>query len=269
MTTPDLPQRLQAIGWTRPIYTQGALPDDAAVLAIVGARAASSAGMERAHRIARHCAARGIHIVSGGALGIDGAAHRGALAGGGRTTVVLGNGVDVAYPQRHAGLFRDVVAHGGTLAGLWPDGMQPRRGTFRERNALIAALADAVIVVEADVASGSLITARAARGLGRVVAAWPGSPGCERLLADGAAIVESELDAERALAEPRYRDAPAPSLDPIDPIRAQIRAAIAAGASGVDAIVQRTGLTVRAVLRALPLLDPPAPSSSERERQAQ
>ncbi len=234
------------------MYLRGAALGDEPAVAIVGARAATVVGMERAHRIARHLAGRGIHVVSGGALGIDGAAHRGALAAGGRTTVVLGSGVDVAYPRRHAPLFREVLARGGRLVGLWPDGMQPRRGTFRQRNPLIAALADAVIVVEADVASGSLSTARAARDLGRVVAAWPGSRGCERLLATGAAIVEGEADAERVLDQPRHREAAVVA----DPIAAAVRDAIAAGAAGLDAIVRHTGLTARAVLRALPMLDP-------------
>ncbi|HSK00838.1 MAG TPA: DNA-processing protein DprA [Kofleriaceae bacterium] len=247
----SLPERLQAVGWRQQVYLRGApLPEGPAV-AIVGARAASGTGMQRAHRIARHLAASGVHVVSGGALGIDGAAHRGALAAGGRTTVVLGGGVDVAYPRRHAPLFREVLERGGSLVGLWPDGMQPRRGTFRQRNPLIAALADAVIVVEADVASGSLSTARAARKLGRVVAAWPGSRGCERLLAAGAAIVEGEADAERVLGQPRY---PEPVIAD-DPDAAAVQAAIAAGATGIDAIVRHTGLTPRAVLRALPRLD--------------
>lgn len=264
VTNPDsLPSRLQAVGWKHPVYARGASFDDGPAVAIVGARAASGLGMERAHRLARHLAGRGIHVVSGGALGIDGAAHRGALAAGGRTTVVLGGGVDVAYPPRHASLFREVLARGGSLVGLWPDGMQPRRGTFLQRNPLIAALADAVIVVEANVASGSLSTARAAQQLGRVVAAWPGSRGCERLLAAGAAIVEDEADAERVLGAPRYR-VPVILEDP-DAVR--IRDAIAAGAIGIDAIVAHTGLSTRAVLRALPRLDQTqAPSDSGRAR---
>ena len=247
----SLPMRLQAVGWRQLVYLRGAALAEAPAVAIVGSRAASGVGMDRAHRIARHLAARGVHVVSGGALGIDGAAHRGALAAGGRTTVVLGGGVDVAYPRRHAPLFRAVLEGGGSLVGLWPDGMQPRPGTFRQRNPLIAALADAVIVVEADVASGSLSTARAARELGRVVAAWPGSRGCERLLAAGAAIVEDEADAERVLGCPRHRE---PAILE-DPIAIQVAGAIAAGAVGVDAIVCHTGLPVRAVLRALPRLD--------------
>lgn len=220
-------------------------------MAIVGARAASREGMDRAAMLARHFGSRGVHVVSGGALGIDGAAHRGALAGNGTTTVVLGNGLDIAYPRRHAPLFREVLARGGGLVGLWPDGMPPRPSTFPQRNPLIAALADAVIVVEADVRSGSLSTAAAGARLGRLVAAWPGSRGCERLLAGGAAIVETSDDADRLVAgSPRHRIRPT-----LDPIAQQVHDAIAAGATGVDQIVQRTGLPVRTVLRTLPLLE--------------
>lgn len=250
--TPDrLPERLQALGWDRPVYLRGAALGAGPAVAIVGARAASQLGMDRAHAVARHLAGRGVHVVSGGALGIDGAAHRGALAGGGTTTVVLGSGVDVPYPVRHAALFEDVVAGGGTLVSLFPDGTQPLRSTFPQRNPLIAALADVVIVVEADVRSGSLSTAAAARGLGRLVVAWPGSRGCERLLAAGAALIESETDAELALSgTPRY---PAPRT--LDVSAQLVHDAIANGAAGVDDIVRRTGLTVRAVLRALPMIE--------------
>lgn len=207
--------------------------------------------MDRAHALAGHLASRGVQIVSGGALGVDGAAHRGALAGRGTTTVVLGSGVDVLYPVRHAPLFCEIVARGGTLASMFPEGTQPRRALFPQRNKLIAALADVVIVVEADVRSGSLSTAAAGRRFGRVVAAWPGSRGCERLLQAGAAIVETESDAELALAgTPRHR---APVV--VDPIAQQVRDAIGNGAVGIDEIVRRTGLTVRVVLRALPMIE--------------
>ncbi len=207
--------------------------------------------MDRAHALGRHLATRGVEVVSGGALGVDGAAHRGALAGRGTTTAVLGTGLDVLYPVRHAPLLREVVARGGTLAGLLRDGTLPRNWTFPQRNKLIAALADLVIVIEAEDRSGSLSTAEAGRGFGRVVAAWPGSRGCERLLAAGAAIVENEGDAELALAgTPRHR---APGA--IDPIASQVQDAIANGAVGIDEIVRRTGLTVRVVLRALPMIE--------------
>lgn len=233
------------------MYLRGAPLGDAPAVAIVGARAASRVAMDRAHALARHLAGRSVHVVSGGALGVDGAAHRGALAGGGTTTVVLGSGLDVLYPLRHAPLCLEVLARGGSLAGLQRDGVTPLPGMFPQRNKLIAALADVVIVMEADVRSGSLSTAAAARGFGRTVAAWPGSPGCERLLAAGAAIIESESDAELALAgRPRHH---VPAV--IDPIAQQVQDAIGNGAVGVDEIVRRTGLTVRAVLRALPMIE--------------
>ncbi|MDB4953755.1 MAG: hypothetical protein JWO36_1324 [Myxococcales bacterium] len=219
--------------------------------------------MQRAHGLAKHLAAAGVQIISGGALGIDGAAHRGALAarpaferageprGAGTTTVVLGSGIDVLYPERHAMLFEQIVASGGALVSQLPPGTAPRAGTFVQRNPLIAALADVVIVVEAEVRSGSLSTARAGRQLGRIVAAWPGSRGCDRLLASGAAVIESDVDAALALAgSPRFPEAPV-----LDPVASQLRDAIAQGIHGVDALVRHTGLSVRAVLRALPVLE--------------
>ncbi len=251
MTSGGFPGRLTAAGWNDPLYVRGPLHEGPAV-AIVGARAATALGMERAHHVARHLASRGVHVVSGGALGIDGSAHRGALAGGGTTTVVLGSGIDVPYPPRHAPLFADALARGGALVSMLPDGAPPSRFSFLRRNPLIAALADAVIVIEADVRSGSLSTARAAVGIDRIVAAWPGSPGCDRLLGQGAAIVESIQDAERVVQKtPRMR---APVVD-LDPDAARVRAAIRDGAVGIDAILRHTGLTLRAVLRVLPTLE--------------
>ena len=250
LTADALPDRLTAVGWTGELHVRGVLAADRPTVAIVGARAATTVAMRRAHALAKHLAGRGVHVVSGGALGIDGAAHRGALAGGGATTVVLGSGVDVLYPERHAPLFEQVVAGGGAIVSMFPTGTLPRRWTFLRRNELIAALADAVLVIEADVRSGSLSTARAATKLGRVVAAWPGSRGCERLLARGAGVIESGEDAELALAGTQR---PRPPIT-LDPVAAQVRDAIASGAVGVDAIVKHTGLAVRAVLRVLPLI---------------
>jgi DNA processing protein len=251
LTSEALPARLKAVGWSTPVHVRGALCEGPAV-AIVGARAATTVSMNRAHHIARHLAERGVHVVSGGALGIDGAAHRGALAGGGTTTVVLGTGCDVLYPERHAPLIETALARGGAIASMLEDGTQPRRGTFLSRNRLIAALADGVIVVEADIRSGSLATARAAQRMKRVIAAWPGSRGCDSLLGQGAAIVESIHDAELvALGTPRM---PMAVIDD-SPDAVLVREAIAAGARGVDAIMHHTGLTLRAVLRVLPTLE--------------
>jgi DNA processing protein len=259
LTSGEFPQRLAALGWTEPVRVRGALQADEPAVAIVGSRAASQIGMDRAHAVARHLAGRGIRVISGGALGIDGAAHRGALAAGGATTVVLGSGVDVPYPLRHAPLFVEVLAAGGALISMLPDGMHPMRHTFTQRNTLIAALADAVIVIEADVRSGSLSTAAAGKKLGRIVAAWPGSRGCERLLAAGAGVIENEHDAELAAqGQIRHR-----AVAALDPVAAQVRDAIAAGIVGVDAIVRHTGLAVRAVLRALPLIESSFPARKQ------
>lgn len=247
----QLPQRLLEVGWKQAIYARGELGNGPAV-AIVGARAATAAAMQHAYALARHLALRGIAVVSGGALGVDGAAHRGALAGGGATTVILGAGVDIAYPDRHKDLFDEVARAGGVLASLVPDGTPPTRYSFVRRNPLIAALADMVVVVEAQLRSGSLTTAKAAKAYGRVVAAWPGSPGCDRLLDEGAAIVESEADVDRALAGMPRRVVPRGRRDAVlTPEMSLVRAAVAAGFSEVDAIVDRTGLSVPSVLRAL------------------
>ena len=244
------PARLVQASWAHALTVRGTLSAAPAV-AVVGARAASGDAMARAHAIGKHLAAAGVHVVSGGALGIDGAAHRGVLAGGGTTTVVLGSGIDVLYPARHARLFEQVVAQGGALVSMFPAGLSPRPGTFLQRNPLISALADLVVVVEADVRSGSLSTARAARKQQRLVCAWPGSRGTDRLLGQGAAIVESPEDVVDALrGSPRY---PLPVV--LDATAQAVRDAIAAGARDVDSVVRITGLPVRAVLRALPSIE--------------
>lgn len=241
------PWRLDALGISCTLHVRGQLASGP-TLAIVGARAASQQGMERAHAWAKHAVSRGFHVVSGGALGVDGAAHRGAMPA---TTVVLGTGIDVLYPARHAKLFEAIALGGGALVSMFPRGMTPRPFTFTKRNELISALADAVIVVEADLRSGSLSTAAAACKQGRIVAAYPGTRGCNQLLATGAALVETSDDIDALLAgRPRY---PAPAV--LDETAARVRDAIAAGARGIDAIVRYTGLSVRAVLRALPQLE--------------
>jgi DNA processing protein len=251
-TQAGYPKRLEALGWDSVLHVRGELSAHKPAVAIVGARAASRSGMDRAHALARHLAGVGVQVVSGGALGIDGAAHQGSLEGGGTTTVVLGSGVDVVYPERHAALFDQIVERGGALVSMFPRGLKPRAGTFIKRNPLIAALADVVIVVEAEVRSGSMSTARAAREQGRVLAACPGSPGTMRLLAGGAtALVETGEDALAAVAGTPRLHAPV-QLD-FDALA--VRDAMRAGARSIDSIVTATGLSVRAVLRALPKLE--------------
>ena len=132
-------------------------------------------------------ARQGVAVVSGGAYGIDAAAHEGALGAGGLTYAVLGCGIDVVYPDRHARLFAAIAARGALLSEYAP-GEPPRTGQFPARNRIIAALAEAVIVVEAAPRSGALITARLAREQGTTVLAVPGSAGTEALLAAGRAV---------------------------------------------------------------------------------
>jgi DNA processing protein len=158
-----------------------------------------------AEQLAADLAAAGVIVISGLAAGIDAAAHRGALNGGGATVAVMGTGVDVVYPAAHAALADEIVARGGALVSQFPDGTQPRRHHFPARNLTMAGLSDVVVVVEAAQASGALITADAALELGREVMAVPGSIfsplsiGTHGLIRDGAGLVQNARDVLAAL----------------------------------------------------------------------
>jgi len=172
----------------RSLWVRGEAPrSGAAAVAIVGSRAASLGGCRLAVELGAASARAGRTVISGGALGIDGAAHRGALDAGGQTFAVLGCGVDVVYPERHAALFDRIVAVGGGLLSQFPLGTQPHGRHFPSRNRIVAGLAAAVLVVDARQASGALITARLARKAGRALYAVPGSRGTDALLAAGQA----------------------------------------------------------------------------------
>lgn len=168
-------------------------------VAIVGSRAATAVGLETATRLAEGLAAHGVCVVSGLARGIDSAAHRGALRGGGRTIAVLGSGLDCVYPAEHTGLACE-IARQGMLLSEYPPGTPPNAFHFPLRNRLISGLSRAVVVVEASEKSGSLITAGFALDQGREVMAVPGNVlsgrnrGGHALLRDGAKIVESADD---------------------------------------------------------------------------
>ncbi|MGY4532251.1 DNA processing protein [Pseudomonas sp. TE3786] len=165
-------------------------------LAIVGSRRASKPGMDTASAFARSLAAGGFVITSGMALGIDGAAHQGALAAGGRTIAVVGTGLEQVYPPRHRQLATRIIAEGGALVSELPLDSPPLAANFPLRNRIISGLSLGVLVVEASPSSGSLITARLALEQGREVYAIPGSihhpgaRGCHQLIRDGAALVE-------------------------------------------------------------------------------
>ncbi|MEM8767657.1 MAG: DNA-processing protein DprA, partial [Pseudomonadota bacterium] len=188
------------------LYARGDLTAlEGTAVAIVGARRASRSGLELAAGLAAELARAGVVIVSGLALGIDAAAHRGALEGGGKTIAVLGSGVDRCQPVSNAPLARAIVEAGGLLLSEYAPGTAARPHHFPERNRLISGLAGAVIVVEASKRSGSLITARLALEQGRDVLAVPGqaglpnSAGTNALLKAGAGLVEHTTDVLEAL----------------------------------------------------------------------
>jgi DNA processing protein len=158
------------------LYARGEHVDDAlkaATVAVVGARACSSYGAQVARRLGHDLAAAGVTVVSGLARGIDGEAHRGALDAGGRTVAVLGCGIDRDYPAAHAELARHIADSGGIVSEYEP-GVEPAPWRFPARNRIIAALADAVVIVEARCRSGALITVDLAIEIGRPIYAVPG-----------------------------------------------------------------------------------------------
>lgn len=171
----------------------------ASSVAIVGSRNATAAGSRDAEAFARDLSAAGLTVVSGLALGIDAAAHRGGLGESGSSIAVLGTGADVTYPARNADL-ASRLARDGVLVSEFPLGTPPRSGNFPRRNRLISGLSRGVIVVEAALRSGSLITARCAIDQGRDVFAIPGSvhsplsKGCHWLIKEGAKLVECAAD---------------------------------------------------------------------------
>jgi DNA processing protein len=198
---PEYPVALRAIYDPPPVlYVKGDLQRvPGPRVAIVGARAASVRGRELTRAIARELAAAGVTIVSGLARGIDSAAHRGALEAGGSTFAVQGRGLDDVYPEENAALAAE-IERSGALLSEFPLGSEPYAQNFPRRNRVIAGLCRAVLVVEAEEKSGSLITARVALDEGRDVLAVPGHPGdrlacgTNRLLKDGAALVRDARD---------------------------------------------------------------------------
>ncbi len=176
-------------------------------LAIVGTRRATNRGLALAEGLARALALRGWTIVSGMASGIDAAAHRGTLGASGSTIAVMGTGPDLVYPRAHRQLHTEVIANGCSVTEYSP-GTPPLKHHFPARNRLIAALARAVIVVEAPLQSGAMHTANVALDYDRDVFAVPGpvdlatSRGCHRLIRDGAALVETGEDIDRTLGNP-------------------------------------------------------------------
>ena len=269
----DYPGRLAAIPDPPPaLFVKGEVPD-APTVALVGSRKASATGIEVARALGRALGERGACVVSGLALGIDAAAHEGALETGGPTVGVLGCGIDVVYPKSNRGLFGR-VEEGGAVISEYYLGEAPLAWRFPARNRVIAGLSDVVVVVEAAEKSGALITARHALDAGRDVWAVPGPigfPECRgsnALLSDGAGVLwDVECFVEAVIPEPApHKLAVAQHTDagttPVPAGLPESEAAALAGVgfepTGVDVVARRvagSGVGMRELLSALALLE--------------
>jgi DNA processing protein len=214
-------------------------------VAIVGARSCSAYGAQVARELARQLVAAGVVVVSGLARGIDGEAHRGALAGDGITVAVLGCGIDRDYPRSNADLARR-IAHDGVVVSEYPPGVEPAPWRFPARNRIVAGLCDATVVVEARERSGALITADFALELGRDVFAVPGeitstlSAGTNDLLRQGAAPLLSGDDVLRVLG--LECAPPAPVAASLSSAAGAVLAAARDGPRGADELAQAAGI---------------------------
>ncbi|HEY8170818.1 MAG TPA: DNA-processing protein DprA [Candidatus Limnocylindria bacterium] len=229
-------------------------------VAIVGTRHASGYGMATADELAAELAAAGVTVVSGLALGIDGAAHRAAIASGGRTVAVLPSPIDRIYPPRHRDLAREVGRTGGALITEIPIGASIGRPDFARRNRLIAGLAEAVIVVEAPDRSGALLTAAAAIAIGRDLYAVPGpinamvSRGCNRLIADNDAVmVTSPASVLRHIG--LARGARPPAVAALSEVEGQVLRRLLERPGSIEELVDRTSHPPASVASALTLLE--------------
>lgn len=259
------------------LYVWGSFdPRDGLALAVVGSRRASPYGLCQGERLAGELAARGLTIVSGLARGIDAAAHRAALAQGGRTIAVLGSGLDTVYPREHRALAAR-IARSGLVVSEFPLGAPPLPGHFPQRNRIISGLSLGTLVIEATERSGSLISARHALEQDREVFALPGpveapgSLGVNRLIQEGAKLVSSaddvveELRADvRELLAPESGPPPgslhsAASSLPLDPLgadeRVVLEALAARGTADADALSEAARLPVGRVNAALARLE--------------
>jgi DNA processing protein len=259
LTDPAYPKALREIGDPPPVlYAHGRVELlDAASIAIVGSRNATAQGRRDAQSFAAALSSVGLCVVSGMALGIDAAAHRGGLASIGSSIAVLGTGIDIVYPRTNRELAHS-LAESGCLVSEFPLGMPSLPGNFPRRNRLISGLARGVLVVEAGKPSGSLITARFALEQGREVFAIPGSihsslsKGCHDLIKQGATLVEeaNEILAELRW-EPRIPAPPAPPAAIADPFLESMGFAPASP----DQIAQRTGIAAGPVAARLSILE--------------
>lgn len=263
--TPDDPRYpallLETPGAPPVLYAKGRLELlQRPTIAIVGSRNATMQGMRNAKAFARELSSAGICVVSGLALGIDAAAHEAAIGESGSTAAVLGAGIDVVYPRRNAKLF-DQLAISGLILSEFPLGTPPVAANFPRRNRIISGLVRGCLVVEAAMASGSLITARLAADMGRDVFAIPGSihsplsRGCHHLIKQGAKLVETAGD---VLEELGLQVAAPVSVAPVEPpagAASKLLAAMGYEPSDVDTLAMIAHMGVDELLPLLMQLD--------------
>jgi DNA processing protein len=238
-------------------------------VAVIGSRSPTPTGRATALDFAHELAASGFAVTSGLALGVDVAAHQGALQAGGKTIAVMGTGIDQVYPARHQEIAAQIVASGGALITEFPLGAHPQPANFPQRNRIISGLSCGILVVEAAVKSGSLITARHALQQNREVFAIPGSihnplsKGCHALIKDGATLVEAaadiveelggllslkwqEVKLDREVHPARFAEELATHSD-----EAIVLAQLGFEPTGLDTLVKRTGLAVGDIMACL------------------
>ena len=266
ISDPAYPSRLRTIADPPPfLYISGSLEEsDQLAVAVVGARRATPAGQMITERLANELAAAGFTIVSGLARGVDAAAHRGALTAGGRTVAVLGCGLGRTYPAEHERLRHEIEERGAVVSEL-PLDAPPHSGHFPRRNRIISGLSLGVIVTEAAIDSGSLITARLAAEQGREVFAVPGfvraetSRGTHALIKEGAALIEEGQDVIDAIAPQLEPSTRARLVTPRKHAEAEdlgnherlVYDALSYDPLTVDHLYERTGLPVAAVMASL------------------
>lgn len=261
----DYPRRLkETADHPYAIYVKGSLPDDNCTsAAIVGARRCTPYGETYAYEFAEKLSMQGVQVISGMARGIDGAGHRGALMGNGKTFAILGNGVDICYPAEHIGLYADILERGGGVLSELPPGTKPLPCHFPRRNRIISGLADFVMVMEAQEKSGSLITADLALEQGKDVYALPGpvdsalSRGCNRLIWQGAGILLSPeiLMEEMGIFTKTFGQKDPDTKKMLESTEKLVYSSVCLYPKSADRIIEETQLPAQEVMRLLASLE--------------
>jgi DNA processing protein len=259
---PDYPELLRQMDDSPPVlYVKGELLTiDQLAVALVGTRRASAYGREVAHKLGAELAQNGVTVVSGLALGVDAVAHKAALDAGGRTVAVLGSGVDQVYPLQHRTLAAQLMQQ-GALVSEYPLGTRPEANNFPPRNRIISGLSRAVVIVEAGVRSGALITANYAAEQGREVFAVPGnilspaSAGCNDLIRQGATPLLATSDLLEFLKLASWDAQQTARLVPPDPAEERLLSHFTGEPFHIDDLVRQSNMTTAEVSSLLAMME--------------